>query len=163
MVSDQLAVVNPGLSGPVAEANKLGPAVAPDLSSYTLTTLRVDAPNMPLGYDLGNAVFNLLPSYKSGAAIMVGTDATVFARGTLINAAGEPIALQGGQVVSLSDPSWEPLALFTNRAGRFALMGLKPGRYELKLFSNPPLTVPFEIPADKTGIYDLGAVKVGGC
>jgi outer membrane usher protein len=67
---------------------------------------------MPLGYDLGNAVFNLLPSYKSGAAIMVGTDATVFARGTLINAAGEPIALQGGQVVSLSDPSWEPLALF---------------------------------------------------
>lgn len=159
--ADQLVLVNPGLSGPIAEANKVGPAVVPDLSSYTVTTMRVDAPNMPLGYDLGNAVFNLLPGYKSGTVIRVGTDATVFLRGTLVNKAGEPMALQTGQVVSLSDPNWEPLTLFTNRAGRFALMGLRAGRYGLKLFSDPPLSITFEIPGDKTGIYDLGTVKVG--
>ncbi len=159
--ADQLVVVNPGLSGPVAEANKFGPAVVPNLSSYTVTRMRVDAPNMPLGYDLGNAVFNLLPTYKSGTVITVGTESTVFMRGTLVNKAGAPIALQTGQVVSLSDPSWIPLTLFTNRAGRFALMGLKPGQYELKLFSDPPLSITFEIPANKTGIYDMGTVTVG--
>ncbi|MBD2653746.1 fimbrial biogenesis outer membrane usher protein [Synechocystis sp. FACHB-383] len=159
--ADQLVLINPGLYGPVAEANYVGPGVVPDLSSYTLTTMRVDAPNMPLGYDLGNAVFNLLPSYKSGTLITVGTESTVFLRGTLVDQAGEPIALQVGQVRSLSDPSWSPLELFTNRAGRFALTGLGPGEYELQLFSDPPRTIRFEIPADKTGIYDMGTVTVG--
>lgn len=160
--SDQLVLINPGLYGPVAEANYVGPGVVPDLSSYTLTTMRVDAPNMPLGYDLGNAVFNLLPSYKSGTLITVGTESTVFLRGTLVDKGGEPIALQVGRVSSLSDPNWPALELFTNRAGRFALMGLGPGEYELQLFSNPPQTVRFTIPAEQTGIYDMGTITVGG-
>ncbi|MFM7192554.1 MAG: fimbrial biogenesis outer membrane usher protein, partial [Microcystaceae cyanobacterium] len=129
--------VNPGLYGYVAEASAFGPAVVPDLSAYTLTTLRVDAPNMPLGFDLGKTVYTLLPSYRSGMAIIVGTEATVFLRGVLKNRQDQPIGLQAGQVGSLSDPNWEPVTLFTNKVGKFALLGLKPGRYELKLFTEP--------------------------
>jgi len=158
--ADQLVTVNPGLYGAIAEASSFGPAVVPDLSSYTVTTIRVDAPNMPLGYDLGKTVYSLLPSYKSGMVITVGTEATVFLRGILKNSQDQPIGLQAGQVTSLSDPSWEPVTLFTNKVGKFALLGLKPGRYELKLFTEPPQSTQFEIPADKTGIFDLGNLTI---
>lgn len=154
--ADQLVGVNPNLYGYIAQTSFLGTAVVPDLSSYTVTTIRVDAPNMPLGYDLGKTVFSLLPSYKSGTVIVVGTEATVFLRGVLQNSTGEPIALQAGQVTSLSDSNWTPVTLFTNKVGKFALLGLKPGRYELKLFTEPVRSTIFEVPADKTGIYDLG-------
>ncbi|BFM38522.1 fimbria/pilus outer membrane usher protein [Synechocystis sp. LKSZ1] len=158
--ANQLVGVNPGLYGYVAEASSFGPAVVPDLSSYTVTTLRVDAPNMPLGYDLGKTVYSLLPSYKSGTVITVGTEATVFLRGILQDSQGKPISLQAGQVTSLSDPSWEPVSLFTNKVGRFALLGLKPGRYELTLFTTPSQSVQFEIPENQTGIYDLGQLTI---
>ena len=36
-------------------------------------------------------------------------------------------------VRSLSDPQWQMIKLFTNRAGKFALKGFKVGRNELKL------------------------------
>jgi outer membrane usher protein len=125
-----------------------------------VTTIRVDAPNMPLGYDLGKTVYSLLPSYKSGIVITAGTEATVFLRGILKNSQDQPIGLQAGQVTSLSDSSWEPLTLFTNKVGKFALLGLKPGRYELKLFTDPPQSTQFEIPAEKTGIFDFGNLTI---
>jgi outer membrane usher protein len=48
------------------------------------------------------------------------------------------------------------VTIFTNKTGKFASLGLRPGRYELKLFSDPPQSAQFEIPADQKGIYELG-------
>jgi outer membrane usher protein len=154
--ADQLVGINPSPYGYTAEANLLGPAVVPDLNSYTVSTIRVEAPNMPLGYNLGKTVYSFLPSYKSGTLITVGTDSTIFLRGILQNAKGEPISQQAGQLTSLSDPNWESVTIFTNKTGKFASLGLRPGRYELKLFSDPPQSAQFEIPADQKGIYELG-------
>ena len=75
------------------------------------------------------------------------------------DAKGEPVSVQAGEVISLSDPKWKPLTLFTNKAGKFALEGLKPGRYELRLFGNQENPIRFEIPSDKTGVYDIGILK----
>ena len=100
-----------------------------------------------------------LTTYKSGTVIKIGTDATVFLRGTLRNAKDEPLSLLSGEIISLSDPNWKPLQLFTNRAGKFALTGLKSGRYELRMYTNPPIVFSVNIPEGKTGVYDLGVVR----
>lgn len=154
--------VNPGLSGDRARADQLGPAVVPNLQPYQVSTLQIEAPEAPLGYDAGPSSYTLLPSYKSGTLIRVGTEATVFVRGVLVDEQGNPLRLQTGEVVSLSEPQWQSVALFTNRAGRFVLEGLKPGQYEIRLSQPPPNQIRFEVPAGKTGVLDLGILRISG-
>jgi outer membrane usher protein len=152
--------INPsGIGGYAAQIDWAGAAVLPDLSAYQISKLRIDAPSLPVGYDLGTTNYTVLPTYKSGTVIRIGTDATIFLRGTLRNAKDEPLSLQSGEVVSLSDPNWKPLQLFTNKAGKFALTGIKSGRYEIRMYSDPPVVFSINIPEGKTGIYDLGIVR----
>lgn len=152
--------INPSGGSYTAKVDNLGPAVVPDLQPYQVSNLRIDAPELPLGYDLGSGVYHLLPSYKSGTLIRVGTDATVFLRGVLLDANGKPISLQSGEVTSLSDQHWKPVTLFTNKAGKFALEGFKPGHYELRLFTNQQNPVRFEIPSGQAGVYDIGTLRI---
>jgi outer membrane usher protein len=147
--------VNPSSRGYGAVADGLGPAVLPDVSPYYVSRVRLEAPDAPLGYDLGPDHHVVMPSYRSGTVIRAGTEATVFLRGVLLDQAGEPIGLQAGEVVSVSDPQWDAQPLFTNRVGRFAVMGLTPGRYEIRLLGRPDPVASFEIPAHAEGIYDL--------
>jgi hypothetical protein len=39
------------------------------------------------------------------------------------------------------------------------LTGLKSGRYELRMYSDPPTVFTINIPEGKTGVYDLGVVR----
>ena len=159
-LQDRVIGINPsGLGGYAAQIDWAGVAVLPDLSAYQISKLRIDAPSLPVGYDLGTTNYAVLPTYKSGTVIKIGTDATVFLRGTLRNAKDEPLSLLSGEIISLSDPNWKPLQLFTNRAGKFALTGLKSGRYELRMYTNPPIVFSVNIPEGKTGVYDLGVVR----
>lgn len=152
--------INPnGTGGYIAKTDWLGAAVVPDLQSYQASTLRLDVPQLPVGYDLGATNYTVLPTYKSGTLIQVGTDATVFLRGVVIDTSGAPLALQTGEIVSLADSTWKPVTVFTNKAGKFALVGFKPGRYEIHLYANPKAVIPFEIPAGKTGVFDVGTLR----
>ncbi len=152
--------INPSaIGGNAAQIDWAGAAVLPNLSPYQVSKLRIDAPSLPVGYDLGANNYNVLPAYKSGTVIRIGTDATIFLRGTLRNAKDEPLSLLTGELISVSDPTWTPLQLFTNRAGKFALTGVKTGRYELRMYADPPIIFSIDIPQDKVGIYDLGVVR----
>jgi outer membrane usher protein len=152
----EIVQINPGPHGPTAQADALGPAVVP-LSPYSLTTLSVDAPDLPLGSDLGASRYSLFPTYRSGTLIRVGTEATVLLRGTLTTPQGQPLELQHGRILSLSDPDWPTVEIITNRTGRFAVPGLKPGRYEIWLFGQTAPVTTFEIPPETTGVYTLAA------
>lgn len=157
----QTVGVNPSLNNYVAQADRFGPGVVPNLTPYYVTALRMDAPDLPLGYDLGDTQYNVFPTYKSGTVIRVGTDASVFLRGELRDAQGEPIGLITAEVEDLSDLDRPPVILFTNRTGRFALEGFRPGRYQIRFRDRPdqpPLT--FDIPETQTGLYDLGTLVV---
>lgn len=149
--------VNPTNNGYFALVDFFGPAVLPDLQPYYVSTVRLSAPDAPLGYDLGENRYTVMPSYRSGTLILAGTEASVFIRGVLVDAAGTPIELQAGDVVSLSDPDWQPQALFTNRVGRFALSGFTAGRYEVRFRNQQPIQ--FEIPSEQEGVYDLGTLQ----
>jgi outer membrane usher protein len=151
---DQSVDINPGINGVLARADALGPAVVP-LSPYSFTTLVADAPDLPQGSELGESQFGVFPTYRSGTLIRVGTDATVLLRGVLVDEQGNPLALQYGRITSLTDPDWTAVEVFTNRTGRFAAPGLKPGQYEIWMFGRDRPLATVDIPIGTTGVYTL--------
>ena len=159
-VKGQEIGINPSLSGYTARIDNFGLGVMPNLDPYNISQLVIDAPNLPTGIDLGEKVISVLPTYRSGTLVRVGTDATVFLRGVLLNANGKPVSLQSAQIIFLDEPNRQPVTFFTNRAGKFATSGLKPGRYEIRLFTNPPGMLEFQIPTNVIGIYDIGTLKL---
>ena len=152
--------VDPVRDSYAARVDRLGPAVLPDLNSYLVRNVTIDAPDLPPGYELGPGVQTVRPTYKSGTVIRVGTGATVLLGGVLETAAGAPVSLQAGEIVSLSEPQIPPVEVFTNRRGKFSVEGLKPGAYELHLFAAPTPTVRFEIPKGTAGLYDIGKLRL---
>ena len=171
-VQDSFAIVvpHPALQGqkigidPVQEkfmarADRLGPGVLPQLQSYQVRRILIDAPDLPLGYELGQDVHTVWPTYKSGTVIHVGTGATVVIDGILENGDGTLISLQAGKVISLDDPQWKPVTLFTNRRGRFQQEGFQTGRYELTMLADPKIKLQFEIPKNKMGLCNLGILR----
>ncbi len=158
---DEMQVgVNPLGDQYAASTNRFGAAVVPDLTSYLAHGVNIDVPNLPLGYDLGDESFVLLPKYKSGTVIHIGTDATVLLGGVLKLADGSPVGLQAGELVATDNPNWEPKILFTNRSGIFRVEGLSPGSYELRMFNDQSQIVKFRIPEKTAGYYDIGALTL---
>jgi outer membrane usher protein len=116
-----------------ANSGAMGTAVQPSLSSYSERNLLVTAPSAPIGTDLGEGSFRLLPAYRSGYRLTVGSDYMISVVGRLLGANGEPITLVAGSAVEEAHPEREPVPLFTNAAGRFGATGLAPGRWRIML------------------------------
>ncbi len=136
-----------------------GPAVVPNLVSYEPTTLVIEAPELPFGYDLGNDRPKLMLPHRSGALVRVGTDASVLLGGTLLGKDGAPLGLKAGEVRSAEDAKRAPVKFFTNRRGRFRVDGLRPGRYKLHLYSAPRSVLEIEIPAKAKGLFKIGKLR----
>jgi outer membrane usher protein len=153
-------LLNPAQDLYEAKVDQLGAGVIPDLVPYQVSKLLVDAPELPLGYDLGPSSYTLFPSYRSGTLIRVGSAATVFLRGTLVNAECEAIGLETFEVIALDNPDWEPITFFTNRVGRFAAPSFQPGQYEIRQLGQPAITTQFTIPESTTGLYNLGTLSL---
>ena len=133
-----------------------GTAVLPELASYYQHHVIIEAPDLPLGYDLGRDVYDLLPGYRSGTVIAVGTGAVVLGDGILVDAAGKELPLELGTIVSLGEPSLAPIEFFTGRTGRFRVEGLSPGRFRLILVNDPDKAIEFSVPPGSVGRVDLG-------
>ncbi len=143
-----------------ASSSRISAAVIPDLTSYLAHGVNIDVPNLPLGYDLGDESFVLLPAYKSGTVVHIGTDATVLLGGILERSDGTPISLQAGELFNPDNPDWEPKILFTNRSGIFRIEGLSPGQYKLRMFNNQDRLTKIEIPANTAGYFDIGTLTL---
>ena len=141
---------------PAAQTDLLGSAVLPELSSYYQHHVTIDAPDLPLGYDLGRSVYDLLPSYRSGTMLTVGTGAVVLGDGILVDTNDKALGLELGTIVSLDDPSLAPIEFFTSRSGRFRVEGLSPGRFRLTLANDPDKAIELSIPPGSVGRLDLG-------
>jgi outer membrane usher protein len=159
-LAGQKSGVDPVRDAYIARTDWLEPAVLPNLSAYQVRKLTIDAPDLPLGYELGPSEYTVWPTYKSGTVIRVGTGATVLLRGVLARTDGTPVSLQGGEIVSLSEPKMTAIEVFTNRKGKFMAEGLKPGKFALRLFAYPEAPVPFEIPKGQAGMYDIGSLHL---
>lgn len=140
-------LVDPAGASALATTGALGTALQPSLGSYSARSLVVTAPEAPISFDLGAGAFRLLPPYRAGYRLTVGSDYNVTAVGRLLAANGEPAALVSGLAQELAAPEREPVPFFTNRDGRFGLTGLAPGRWRLALPRNGA-SYEIEIPED---------------
>lgn len=155
-LSGQKVEVNPVDEQPSAQSDFLGTAILPDLASYYQHHVVFDSPDLPLGYELGQQVYNVHPTYRSGVVIPVGTGATVLGDAILVDPADKPLPLERGQILSLDDPTRPPIEFFTSRAGRFRVEGLSPGRFRLIMANAPENAVVFVVPAGSAGHVQLG-------
>lgn len=144
-----------------ARSGILSPAVEPNFSSYIPRVATYDVPGAPSGYDLGPGAIRVLPPYRSGYLITAGSDHPVTAVGTLLDASGNPVVLLAGRATELAQPDRPALTIFTNRAGRFGLSGLKPGRWRLEMPTQPPTFADITVPAGAAGLVRLGPVTLG--
>lgn len=157
--SGQPIEINPQANGNnIAASDWLGPAILPEVPSYNYMPIIVGTQKFKLGTAIDQDHFNLLPTYKSGFSIEVGTDATVGISTVLVTPDFAPITLQPGKITCLSDSSMPPVTVFTGRRGQIRAQGFKPGKYELKLFEGNWAPYIFEIPAKAEGNYEIGKV-----
>jgi outer membrane usher protein len=145
--------------GFTATTGALGTAIHPSLSSYAERTIAIDAPAAPAGVDLGQGSFRLLPPYRSGYLLQVGSNYSVTALGRLLNRDGEPVALVTGTVRELAHPEREPVPVFTNRDGRFGAPSLAPGRWRIEMLDDQRSTFIIEVPADAEGVFRAGELR----
>ncbi|MEN5168301.1 hypothetical protein ABE444_01900 [Brevundimonas pondensis] len=144
-----------------ARSGALGPALSNTLTSYVNQSVRYDVLDAPLGYDIGEGILRVRPTYKSGYSVQVGSDAFVSALGRIVGNGGRPAALLSGRVRPVDEPNAEPELFFTNSVGRFAVQKLKPGKtYRVDLFTSPSAGFEFTVPADNEGLLDMQTVTL---
>lgn len=144
-----------------SRSGAFGPALSNTLTSYVNQSVRYDALDVPLGYDIGDGVLRVRPAYKSGYAIQVGSDTFVSALGRLVGNGGRPAALLSGRVRPVDEPNAAPELFFTNSVGRFAVQKLKPGKtYRVELFTSPASGFEFTVPVDNQGLLDMQTVTL---
>lgn len=139
-----------------ARSGPLGPALVP-IGSYYKQTVPYDVENLPLGYDLGSGIFELMPRFHSGYALTVGSAYNVTASGVMLDAEGRPLSLRSGTAVSLDDPDAPRADVVTNRIGRFAISGLSQGRWRVTIIGESPLVYDIVVPSDT--LFRVGTIS----
>jgi outer membrane usher protein len=147
-------VVDPAEESEQARSGVMGPALYGELTSYSPSTLTYDVPDAPPGMDLGTGALRSLAPYHSGYVVVVGSDYNVMVVGTL-TAQGEPVSLQVGHAIEVGGEH-RSVELFTNRQGRFAAAGLRPGKWRIEIGAAPPLVYDLVIPDDAPGVFRVG-------
>ncbi|HEX8192401.1 MAG TPA: fimbrial biogenesis outer membrane usher protein [Allosphingosinicella sp.] len=147
---------NPG--GFTATTGALGAATHPALSAYIERVVGIDSPTAPAGADLGQGTFRLLPPYRGGYKLRVGSDYSITALGTLSGADGAPLSLITGAATELAHPERPPVQIFTNREGRFGASGLAPGRWRIVMDDDRRSTFILDIPEGAENIVRAGVL-----
>lgn len=140
---------------PDAKGSAWMPAVVADLPSHQVTTLPVDASDLPVGYSLGNATMKVKPSYRAGYAIAVGSDHAMSVFGVLVDDRGEPVSLTTGKAVC----GGREIELFTNATGKFGLEGVSPGSCRFAVDGpRGTLTYDLSVPSDGSALVKAGTL-----
>jgi outer membrane usher protein len=147
-------VVEPAQNSGQAKSGIFGPALYGEITSYSPRTLTYDVPDAPAGLDLGTGALRTLAPYHSGYVVVVGSDYNVMAVGTL-KVKGDVLSLQAGSAVE-EGGEHRRVELFTNREGRFAIAGLKPGKWRIEIAGTPPIVYDLLVPKDATGVVRVG-------
>ena len=130
-----------------------------DLAENIVHLVLARLPGAPAGYDIGSGSFRVRPGYRSGYAFEVGSDYSITLIGRLIDRDGAPIALLAGTAVEAAEPDREPITVFTNRDGRFALAGARPGVWRVTMPTVPPSTYEITVQAGADAIIRLGDLE----
>jgi outer membrane usher protein len=156
---DSDVTVGSGPDGKSAASDILGPALVSDISSYSPSRVQVEVSNLPNGYDLGAGGFDLHAPYKAGYRLVVGSDYTVSAHGSMVNEQGVPISLLTGDAFLEGHPEGRHVQFFTNKAGKFGAQGLCPGRWVVDMDTDPKSRFVIDVPQGAVGLIKLDTLK----
>lgn len=141
----------------VAQSGWFGPPVAPLTSTYVQHNYPFDVSKTPDSYDLGDTAPAIFPNAASGYRIQVGSNYWKMALGYLVTPQG-PVINRGAEVISETDKHFKPQQIFTNATGRFAVLGLAPGTYAIRM--EDTIIARFTVPRDKKGLVNVGQIHI---
>lgn len=154
-------VVNPTESGYNSSSDFLGAAVASEGQAFSTRSIYYDVEDLPIGYDLGEGQYSTRAPLYAGYKVKVGSGASFTVMGHLRDKlTGDPLPNYGGRLEPLDNPSAETVPAFTNRNGRLAATGIKPGRYKLIIFNDPSFEKIITIPEDGEPLIQLGNMEL---
>lgn len=148
--------VEPSPEGYYARSGLLGPALYGQIGSYSPRSIVYDAPEAPAGFDAGTGSTRVLPPYRSGYVVTVGSDYGVTAIGRLLDLSGEPLTFLSGKAVEQSGEA-RIVDVFTNRSGTFGASGLKAGVWRLEMLGG--LIYTLVVPETDDGIARVGDLR----
>jgi len=141
---------------PLASSGGFGPAVAPVTTAYQPTELLINVTDVPVGYDVGDTRFVILPGARSGVVIELGSEAYRWRLGTLL-LEGEPVALVYGELINVK--TGERQTFFTNATGRASFASLAPGDYDI-LLSDSAYGARFSVLDSDPAFIEMGTINL---
>ena len=152
--------VDPQEKSEESRSGTLGPAVEGSLSAYSPRMLLYDVPDAPPGYDLGAGNVEIVPPYKSGYNLKVGSDYHLLVIGRLLDREGQPNSLLAGKAIDLKAPKRAAITMFTSRSGKFGAQGLRPGRWRIEMPTDGgPTIYEIEVKDDPSGTVRMGDLR----
>ena len=150
--------VEPSPDGYYARTGRLGAAVYGQLNSYTPRTVIYDAPFASAGFDVGQGAVRVLPPYRAGYAVSVGSDYNMTVIGRLLDREGEAVALLTGVAIEQGGDG-QRVEVFTNRQGTFGAPGLKAGHWRIQMLGGDRLEYDLVVTEDPNGIARVGDLR----
>ena len=156
-------LIDPTINGRVADTDPFGAGVHPSLNSYSERTITVEAPEAPAGTDLGTGSFRIMPTYRSGYRMIVGSEFSLTAIGVLLDSTGAPVSLAIGKITQVEGENPMSYEVFTNREGRFGIPGLAPGKWRIEMMDEERTTAIIDIPdTPEANVIRLGNIRTTG-
>ncbi len=135
-------------------------ALVSDLLTYSPQLITYDVEDLPPGYDLGAGLFSVNPQYGQGYQFEIGSSAALTLMGAIFDRiSDQAIALVSGRAYKLSSPE-NRIEFFTNRNGRFAVMGLSEGEWVLELDTQPLKKATVKLVENETMLVQKGVIYV---
>jgi outer membrane usher protein len=160
-VKNENIQINPQKNGVhFGESDFFGPAVLPELPSYSVSNIIIKQKSAAKGLALPKDHFTLRPSYHAGYAIPIGTDATVYLKTRLINPDGSPGSMLVGSAIYADEGLMEPVTIFTNKSGLLRSEGFRRGRFKLVMSDDQYEPIEFEIPSSATDEFEIPSIQL---
>ncbi len=130
------------------------------LESYRFQNINIAESTLPFGYDTEKTEFEVFPRYHEGFLIKAGGEPATIIDGMLVDKNKQPLGFKGGQWVP-QNKEGKVIAFFSNKAGRFRVSSIPPGRYSLQLFDYPDLqNIYISVPDTKGKVHQIGNILI---
>ncbi len=157
-IKDKSVLINPVDGSVQAYSDWMGPVLVPGISAYSTSRVTYDVDGLPVGYDLGAGAFDFVAPYKAGYSLIVGSNYTITAFGTMLDKNGEPVKLLTGIAWRKSEPS-RKVTIFTNSVGRFGAQGMAPGKWTIEMATDPLTRYELLVPEKTVGLFKAGTLR----
>ncbi len=148
-----------GVDKPLAKSGWLGPALLPLSRAYYPRKLEFGANPIPLGYDLGHDVIDVMPGVGQAYQYTLGSAESKSILGRVQDVDGKPVALLIGYIESRDAESADGRReIFTNSTGRFVVDKLATGQYRLVFEGLGSAVV--AVPENAEGFIDVGTISI---